>query len=64
MSLRWFDPAWLRDDYTPSEFKRYEVTHRAAPGHIWLEAQQRRESGPDRFFEDAVSFRLITENKV
>jgi hypothetical protein len=29
----WFEPARLRDDYVPSGFKGYEVTHRAVPGH-------------------------------
>jgi hypothetical protein len=29
----WFDSARLRDDYVPSGFKGYEVTHRAVPGH-------------------------------
>jgi hypothetical protein len=29
----WFDPARLRDDYVPSGFKGFEVTHRAVPGH-------------------------------
>ena len=29
----WFDPARLRDDFVPSGFKGYEVTHRAVPGH-------------------------------
>jgi hypothetical protein len=29
----WFDPARLRDDYAPSGFKGYKVTHRAVPGH-------------------------------
>jgi len=30
---QWFDPARLRDDYTPSGFKGFKVTHRAVPGH-------------------------------
>jgi len=29
----WFDPARLSDDYVPSGFKGYKVTHRAVPGH-------------------------------
>jgi hypothetical protein len=29
----WFEPARLRDDYVPSGFKGYKVTHRAVPGH-------------------------------
>jgi mono/diheme cytochrome c family protein len=29
----WFDPARLCDDYVPSGFKGYKVTHRAVPGH-------------------------------
>jgi len=29
----WFDPARLREDYIPSGFKGYKVTHRAVPGH-------------------------------
>jgi hypothetical protein len=29
----WFDPARLRDDFVPSGFKGYKVTHRAVPGH-------------------------------
>jgi hypothetical protein len=29
----WFDPARLRDDFVPSGFKGYEVTHRAVSGH-------------------------------
>jgi mono/diheme cytochrome c family protein len=29
----WFDPARLHDDYVPSGFKGYQVTHRAVPGH-------------------------------
>jgi hypothetical protein len=29
----WFDPARLRDDYMPSGFKGYKLTHRAVPGH-------------------------------
>jgi hypothetical protein len=29
----WFDRARLRDDYVPSGFKGYKVTHRAVPGH-------------------------------
>jgi hypothetical protein len=29
----WFDLARLRDDYVPSGFKGYRVTHRAVPGH-------------------------------
>lgn len=29
----WFDPARLQDDYVPSGFKGYKVTHRAVPGH-------------------------------
>lgn len=29
----WFDPARLRDDYVPSGFKGYHVSHRAVPGH-------------------------------
>jgi hypothetical protein len=29
----WFNPARLRDDYVPSGFKGYKVTHRAVPGH-------------------------------
>jgi hypothetical protein len=28
-----FDPARLRDDYVPSGFKGFNVTHRAVPGH-------------------------------
>ena len=29
----WFDPTRLRDDYVPSGFKGYKVTHRPVPGH-------------------------------
>jgi hypothetical protein len=29
----WFDPARLRDDYTPSGYKGFKVTQRAVPGH-------------------------------
>jgi hypothetical protein len=29
----WFDPARLGDDYVPSGFKGYKVSHRAVPGH-------------------------------
>jgi hypothetical protein len=29
----WFNPARLRDDYVPSGFKGYKVTHRSVPGH-------------------------------
>lgn len=29
----WFDAARLLDDYVPSGFKGYEITHRAVPGH-------------------------------
>jgi hypothetical protein len=29
----WFDPARLRDDYTPSGYKGFKVTRRAVPGH-------------------------------
>ena len=29
----WFDPARLRDDFVPSGFEGYKVTHRAVPGH-------------------------------
>jgi hypothetical protein len=29
----WFDPHRLNDDYTPTGFKGYQVTHRAVPGH-------------------------------
>lgn len=29
----WFDPRRLRDDYVPTGFKGYGVTHRAVPGH-------------------------------
>ena len=29
----WFDPARLGDDYVPSGFKGYRVTHRAVPEH-------------------------------
>jgi hypothetical protein len=29
----WFDPARLQDDYSPSGFKGYKLTHRAVPGH-------------------------------
>ena len=29
----WFDPARLNNDYVPSGFKGYKVTHRAVPGH-------------------------------
>lgn len=29
----WFDPARLKDDFVPSGFKGYEITHRAVPGH-------------------------------
>jgi hypothetical protein len=29
----WFDPARLRDDYVPSGFVGYHMTHRAVPGH-------------------------------
>jgi hypothetical protein len=29
----WFDPARLHDDYVPSGFKGYKITHRAVPGH-------------------------------
>ncbi len=29
----WFDPARLNDDYVPSGFKGYKMTHRAVPGH-------------------------------
>jgi mono/diheme cytochrome c family protein len=29
----WFDPARLQDDFVPSGFKGYEITHRAVPGH-------------------------------
>jgi mono/diheme cytochrome c family protein len=29
----WLDPARLHDDYAPSGFKGYKVTHRAVPGH-------------------------------
>jgi len=30
---QWFDPARVRDDYTPSGFRGFRVTHRAMPGH-------------------------------
>ena len=29
----WLDPERLRNDYVPSGFKGYKVTHRAVPGH-------------------------------
>ena len=29
----WFDPRRLQDDYVPTGFKGYHVTHRAVPGH-------------------------------
>jgi hypothetical protein len=29
----WFDATRLRDDYVPSGFKGYKLTHRAVPGH-------------------------------
>ena len=29
----WFDPHRLDDDYVPTGFKGYQVTHRAVPGH-------------------------------
>lgn len=29
----WFDPRRLRDDYVPTGFRGYEVSHRAVPGH-------------------------------
>jgi len=29
----WFDPNRLRDDYVPTGFKGYGVTHRTVPGH-------------------------------
>jgi hypothetical protein len=29
----WFDPTRLRDEFAPSGFKGYKVTHRAVPGH-------------------------------
>lgn len=29
----WFDPDRLRDDYVPTGFKGYGVSHRAVPGH-------------------------------
>jgi hypothetical protein len=29
----WFDPMRLRDDYTPTGFKGYGITHRSVPGH-------------------------------
>jgi hypothetical protein len=29
----WFNPERQRDDYIPSGFKGYKVTHRAVPGH-------------------------------
>jgi mono/diheme cytochrome c family protein len=29
----WFDPRRLGDDYVPTGFKGYQVTHRAVPGH-------------------------------
>ena len=40
----WFDPARLGDDYVPSGFKGYRVTHRAVPGHefgLKLDAEDR-----------------------
>jgi hypothetical protein len=40
----WFDPARLRDNFVPSGFKGYEVTHRAVPGHefgLKLTSEQR-----------------------
>jgi hypothetical protein len=29
----WFDPTRLQDNFVPSGFKGYEITHRAVPGH-------------------------------
>jgi hypothetical protein len=29
----WFDATRLRDDFVPSGFRGYKVTHRAVPGH-------------------------------
>ena len=29
----WFDPARLKNDYVPSGWKGYRVSHRAVPGH-------------------------------
>jgi hypothetical protein len=29
----WFDPARLREDYVPTGFIGYDVTHRAVKGH-------------------------------
>ena len=29
----WFDPMRLRDDYAPTGFKGYGITHRSVPGH-------------------------------
>ena len=29
----WFDPRRLRDDYVPTGWRGYGVTHRAVPGH-------------------------------
>lgn len=40
----WFDPARLRDNYVPSGWKGYRITHRAVPGHefgLGLPAQDR-----------------------
>src|SRR5262245_17700281 len=40
----WFDPARLRDNFVPSGFKGYEVTHRPVPGHefgLKLTSEQR-----------------------
>jgi mono/diheme cytochrome c family protein len=41
----WFDPARLRDDYFPTGFKGYKVTHRAVRGHefgLKLAAEDKR----------------------
>ena len=41
----WFDPARLRDDFVPSGFKGYKLTHRAVPGHEFglnLKAEEKR----------------------
>jgi hypothetical protein len=59
----WFDPARLREDYVPSGFKGYHVSHRAVPGHEFglnLNAEEKAaliaflRTGPPEFWQTTV----------
>jgi hypothetical protein len=49
---RWLDPSRLRDEYIPSGFKGYKVSHRTAPGHRFgLEVNSEDRAAPVAFLK-------------